>query len=218
MTTELTFWGHACVRLERAGSRLVIDPGAYSDREAVSSADAVLITHEHADHVVVGELRSIVENNSQLEVWAPDAVIAELSVGDGAAERLHRVRGGDRFVAAGFDVEALGEWHAVVHPDIPRVPNVGYLIDGAVLHPGDSFTQPATGRSVEVLLAPVGAPWLRIAHVIDYVRAVRPRVVVPIHDAHLSDLGNVLVDRLVGSLGGSESYRRLGVGEGLEVG
>jgi L-ascorbate metabolism protein UlaG (beta-lactamase superfamily) len=112
----------------------------------------------------------------------------------------------------------LGEWHELVHPDVPRVANVAYLVDGLILHPGDSFTLPPAATSVDVLLAPVGGPWLKLAEVIDYARAVRPRLVVPIHDALLSDVGRASVDRLVAALGGSPEYRRLGAGDELVVG
>ena len=108
MSTELTVWGHACVRLESSsGRRLVIDPGAYSDRAVLADADAVLVTHEHGDHVVPGELRDAVENSSHLEVWAPQSVIDQIAVDPLVAVRVHRVRSGDRFAAAGFRVLAL---------------------------------------------------------------------------------------------------------------
>lgn len=217
MTTTLTVWGHACVALDRAGRRLVVDPGSFSDRSVLATADAVLVTHGHGDHVVARDVLTALESRSHLEVWAPDAV-ADALVADGLpTDRIHRVRGGDRFEAAGFGVEALGEWHAVIHPDIPRVHNVAYLVDG-VLHPGDSFTCPAPGRAVDVLLAPVSGPWLKVAEVIDLVRAVAPRVVVPIHDALLSPAGLTLVDRLVGAHGGAPVYRRLGAGERFDIG
>jgi len=219
MSIELSVWGHACVRLERAsGERLVIDPGSYSDRAAMADADAVLVTHEHGDHVVPGELRDAVENSSHLEVWGPDAVIDQIAVDAVVASRMHRVRSGDSFVAAGFDVLALGESHTRAHPDLTPVANLAYLVDGVVLHPGDSFTVPAAGTRVEVLLAPLSGPWLKVGEVVDYVRAVGPRVVVPIHDAMNSQAGNDLADRLVASLGGNIDYRRLRPGDALTVG
>jgi len=213
--TTVTWWGHACIRLERGDARLVIDPGMFSDLSVLDTADAVLVTHEHPDHVAVEQLTAILATRSHLEVWAPPAA-ADLLVGaGGAVGQVHAVRGGDAFTAAGFEVTALGEWHELVHPDVPRVANVAYLVDGAVLHPGDSFTLPPSMTSVDVLLAPVGGPWLKLAEVIDYVRAVHPRLVVPIHDAPLSEVGRALADRLVTALGASDGYQRLAAGEEL---
>lgn len=217
MTTPLTLtsFGHACVNLRHAGGSLVIDPGAYGDLTALESADAVLVTHDHVDHVAAEPLVVALARRPRLEVWGPDDVV-DLLVGAGAPlERLHRVAAGDTFAAAGLDVEVLGEWHAVVHPDVPRAHNVAYLVAGTVLHPGDSFTAPASGRAVRVLLAPVAGPWLKISETIDYVRAVGAQTVVPIHDAVLSDAGRQLVDRLVSGLGHAGDYRRLATGEHL---
>jgi len=213
MTTTITHGGHACVRLERDGRRLVLDPGAFGDLAVLDDADAVLVTHEHVDHVDPPSLVAALAARPGLEVWAPEPV-TDLLAGAGApADRLHPVARGDAFTAAGFDVQVLGEQHAVVHPDVPRVANVAYLVDAAVLHPGDSFTPPPAGTDVAVLLVPVAGPWMALADAIDYVRAVRPRVAVPVHDAILSDRGRALVDRLVGGLGGAGEYRRVVAGE-----
>ncbi len=54
---QLTKLGHACVRLEKDGAVLVIDPGAWSGDDAIGGAGAVLVTHEHPDHLVPGALR-----------------------------------------------------------------------------------------------------------------------------------------------------------------
>jgi len=217
MQTNLTFWGHACVQLERAGNTMLIDPGSFSDRTPLATTDAVLVTHEHADHVVIDELAAALANRSHLEVWAPAPVVDQLVAAGAPGERLHPVRDGDRFVAAGFDVATVGELHALIHVDVPRVANVAYVVDGAILHPGDSFTGPGAGTPISVLLAPVAAPWLAVGEVIDFVRAVQPGLVVPIHSAVLSEVGHAIVDRLVGGLGRAD-YRRLAVGESITLG
>ena len=102
---------------------------------------------------------------------------------------LHEVHAGDAFAVGGLPVVVLGEWHAVIHPDVPRVPNVGYLVAGSVLHPGDAFVEPPAGTEVEVALTPVGGPWLLLADAIDWVRSVAPARVVPIHDVMLNETG-----------------------------
>jgi L-ascorbate metabolism protein UlaG (beta-lactamase superfamily) len=207
--------GHACIRLEQDAATLVIDPGSYSAPDALDGADAVLITHEHADHVVPERLRAAVEQRPALRVWTNPTVADALA---GAGVRAEVVADGDRFrVADTFDVLVRGEWHAVIHPDIPRVRNVAYLIDDRVYHPGDSLTPP--GQPIDTLLLPVSAPWLKLGEAIDFARSARPRLCVPIHDAILSDIGIGLVDRLLGSHGpgiGAE-YRRLGPSAVLDL-
>lgn len=217
MTTELSFWGHACIRLDREGRRLVVDPGSFSSPDALSGAHAVLVTHEHADHVVPDQLRAALEAQPELEVWAPASVADQLAGAPGAAGRVHAVTPGDRFTAGGFDVAVVGGSHAVIHTDIPGIVNVGYLVDGAVLHPGDSFDVPQAAHGVEVLCLPVAAPWLKVGEAVDFARAIGARTVVPIHDALLSGVGNALVDRLVSGLAPGE-YRRLSMGDRLTLG
>ncbi|QZN84171.1 MBL fold metallo-hydrolase [Cellulomonas sp. C5510] len=211
----LTHWGHACVRLERDGRCLVLDPGSFGDLSVLGDADAVLVTHDHPDHVAADELVAAVSARPGLEVWAPGPLVDRLAEEGAPRDRLHVAAGGDRFTAAGFDVRVTGEQHAVIHPDVPRIANVAYLVEDVLLHPGDSFTPPPDGATVDVLLVPVAGPWMKVAEAVDYVRAVRPRLAVPIHDAILSDAGRALVDRLVGGLGGAQEYRRLTAAEPL---
>jgi L-ascorbate metabolism protein UlaG (beta-lactamase superfamily) len=207
--------GHACVRLVQAGVTLVIDPGSFSAPDALDGANAVLITHEHVDHIVPDQLRAAAQNVPDLRIWSNPSV-ADLLAGGGL--HVETVAAGDRFrVADTFDVLVVGEWHAVIHPDVPRVGNVCYLVDSLVFHPGDSFTPPE--QPVDTLLLPVYAPWCKISEVIDYTRAVKPRLAVPIHDALLSDYGLALVDRLLGPQGPGigTNYRRLGPTDWLDL-
>ncbi len=209
----LTTWGHSCIRLERDGQRLVIDPGAFSDVSVLDDADAVLITHEHTDHVDPATAVAAMTARPHLEVWAPAGVAQLLRDAGAPAARTHVAQHGDTWTAAGFTVRATGRDHAVIHPDVPGAANVAYLVDGVVLHPGDSFTPPPADVTVDLLLVPVAGPWMKLAESIDYVRAVRPRVAVPIHDAILSPRGQALADRMVGGLGGAAEYTRVAPGE-----
>ncbi|MFI6348254.1 MBL fold metallo-hydrolase [Streptomyces sp. NPDC050560] len=209
---HLTKKTHSCVRVEKDGRVLVIDPGGFSETDAAVGADAVLITHEHPDHFDEGRVRAALDADPAVEVWTLRSVADQLA---GAYPgRVHTVGGGDTFTAAGFDVQVHGELHAVIHPDIPRITNVGYLVGGRVFHPGDAFTVP--GVPVETLLLPVHAPWNKISEVIDYVREVRPQRAYDIHDVLLSDLARPVYDRQVGGLGGAE-HLRLAPGDGARV-
>ena len=55
---RLTKLEHACVRLEKDGATLVIDPAAWSMPRALDGASAVLVTHEHFDHFDADGLRA----------------------------------------------------------------------------------------------------------------------------------------------------------------
>jgi L-ascorbate metabolism protein UlaG (beta-lactamase superfamily) len=121
---------------------------------------------------------------------------------------VHTVGEGDTFTAAGFDIEVHGQLHAVIHSDIPRITNVGYVVDGSVFHPGDALTVP--GRPVETLLLPVHAPWNKLAEIVDYVREVAPRRAIDVHDALLSDVAPLVYGRMLGPEGpgiGAEHVR-----------
>ncbi|NEA15817.1 MBL fold metallo-hydrolase [Streptomyces halstedii] len=194
---------HSCVRLERDGRTLVIDPGGFSEDDAAVGADAILVTHEHPDHFDEGRLRAGLESNPAAQVWTLRSVAERLSAA--FPGRVHTVGHGDTFSAAGFDVQVHGELHAVIHPDIPRITNIGFLVDGSVFHPGDALTVP--DRPVDTLMLPVMAPWNKISEVIDYVREVAPRRAIDVHDALLTDLARPIYDRQIGELGGADHGR-----------
>ncbi|GAA4844428.1 MBL fold metallo-hydrolase [Kitasatospora terrestris] len=212
---RLTKFGHACVRIERDDTVVVIDPGAFTEPEAVLGADAVLITHEHFDHFTEAQLRAAVEANPGLRIWANRAVAAQL---DGIGARVAVVGEGDAFDVDGLPVTVHGEWHAVIHPDIPRVKNIGFLLDGTLFHPGDALTLPP--HPVETLLLPIGAPWTKVSELIDYVREFKPVRAVSVHEAVLSEIGQTVHGRQLGPEGpgtGAE-FVRLAAGESLDLG
>jgi L-ascorbate metabolism protein UlaG (beta-lactamase superfamily) len=198
---RITKFIHSCVRVDGDGV-LVVDPGEFSERSALTGADAVLITHEHPDHLDVAALTEAVERHTGLRIFAHADVLTKL--GD-LAEVATAVEPGRKFSAAGFDVRAYGGRHAVIHPDIPRIANLGYLVgDGAatVYHPGDSFTVP-DDAAVDTLLVPLNAPWMKLMESIDFVRAVRPGRAVAIHDALLTDIGAKISDGHLERLSGT---------------
>ncbi len=200
---RLTKKKHACVRLEKDGQTLVVDPGNYSEDDAAVGADAILVTHEHPDHFDEGRLRAALDANPGAEIWTLRSVAEQISAA--FPGRVHTVGHGDTFTAAGFDVQVHGEMHAVIHPDIPRITNVGYLVDGSVFHPGDALTVP--GHPVETLLLPLHAPWSKISEIIDYVREVKPQRAIDVHDALLAEIARPAYDRHLGNLSGADHAR-----------
>ncbi|MER7921703.1 MBL fold metallo-hydrolase [Streptomyces sp. NPDC096057] len=210
---KLTKNSHACIRLEKDGRSLVIDPGTFTEEDAAVGAEAILVTHEHLDHFNEDRLRAGLDANPAAEIWTLKSVADQLSAA--FPGRVHTVGHGDTFTAAGFDVQVHGELHAVIHPDIPRITNIGFLVDGGrVFHPGDALTVP--DQAVETLMLPVMAPWSKISEVIDYVRELKPQRAYDIHDALLTDLARPIYDMQIGTLGGAE-HLRLAPGEAADL-
>jgi L-ascorbate metabolism protein UlaG (beta-lactamase superfamily) len=211
---ELTKHGHACVVLSEGDRSPVIDPGAFTDAAALQGADAVLITHEHPDHFEPQRLRAAMDADPALEVWTNSSVAAQL---DGLGSRVHVVGHGDAVTVAGFDVHVHGELHAEIHPEIPRIANIGFLVGGRVFHPGDALTVP--DERVPTLLLPLHAPWSRTADLIDYVRAVHADQAFAVHDGYLNDTGLGVVSGLLGERGpGTPTpFSRLAPGDSTEL-
>ncbi|MFT4011307.1 MAG: MBL fold metallo-hydrolase [Nocardioidaceae bacterium] len=208
---RVTKFGHACVRIEHEGQVVVIDPGGWSEREAVDGATAVLITHEHADHLDVTNLAA-----TDAPVFTIDAVAQQIAAADPAVrERTTVVAPGERF-EAGLPVQAVGEQHAVIHPELPSFFNSGYLVtagDQTLFHPGDAFTIPE--RTPDVLCLPVSAPWSKMSEVMDYARAVLAPTTLAIHDAIYSDRGLAIADPRMQAMVGENRYARLTPGTDL---
>ncbi len=197
---------------EHDGAVLVLDPGGWSEPEAVDGATAVLVTHEHPDHLSVEHLR-----RTDAPVFTIEAVAEQIRAEDpGVAERVTVVRPGQQ-LDVGVPATVVGEKHAVIHPDVPRITNSGYLLqlgDTTVYHPGDALTAPE--QPVDVLFLPVHAPWSKISEVIDFGRAVSAPRSVGVHDGLLNENGLALVERLLaGLLGEDRAYVRLAPGQDL---
>ena len=193
---RLTKHTHATVTLSKGDTTLLIDPGAFTPNAAdlLADADAILITHEHFDHFDAEKIVTAMKDRSDLHLYGPAAIADALSE---VADRVHPVSTGEALDIAGFAVETFVADHAVIHPEIPLVDNVGYLIDGTVFHPGDAYLNP--GRPVETLLLPVSGPWISTEQAIDYVRALAPTRSIAIHDIMLSETGKATAGMFLGA-------------------
>ena len=204
---------HSCLLVEAAGRRLLVDPGSFSTEtvgalgaDVLAGIDAVLVTHQHPDHVdpeLLGEVLAA----------APEAVViaepetAEMLEGDDfvAQDRLLPLPAGSvhEFSAAEghapLRITAVGGRHAIIHPDIPRVGNTGLVIsagDGPRLGiTGDSLEPVQEFHGIDALAFAVVAPWSKMAETIEFLRAVRPRLALPVHDGVASEQGRAIYMR-----------------------
>lgn len=162
---RVTKFAHSCIRIESDSNSLVIDPGIFTTPDAVDGVDAILITHEHADHFSPELLQ-----RAAAPVYTIAAVAAKLPT----EWDVTVVAPGEEFHAAG-SVHHCGRGDAcVTHPDVPRFFDSGFVVTAdatRLYHPGDSLTPPPV--RVDVCCLPISGPWLKLAEAIDFARSVR---------------------------------------------
>ena len=178
---QLTHFGHSCLLAGFGGTTVLFDPGVFSHGfEGITGLSAILITHQHPDHADTERLPALLDGNPQAALYADPQTAAQLG------EPWRTVHVGDEFSVGNLTVRGVGGKHAVIHPEIPVIDNISYLVgDGdhpaRLMHPGDALHTP--GEPVDVLATPAAAPWMKVSEAVDYLRAVAPTHAVPIHQA-----------------------------------
>jgi L-ascorbate metabolism protein UlaG (beta-lactamase superfamily) len=188
---RITHLGHACLLVEMADVRLLIDPGAFvDDFSEAHDLDAVIVTHRHPDHLDPQRLPGIHADNPNAAVLCdPESVAAFADLGVEAREH-----GGTTTRIGGVTITPFGEQHALIHDDLPRITNVGVRLDAegepSFFHPGDALD--AVPGQVDVLAFPLQAPWQRSRDMTAFLRRFGAPHAVPIHDGLLQRRGRDL--------------------------
>ncbi|MEC3997078.1 MBL fold metallo-hydrolase [Actinacidiphila sp. DG2A-62] len=195
---EITYLGHSSLLIEVRtpsghGTRILLDPGNLTPPlEKLAPVDAVLITHSHPDHLDPAQIHRLTASGT-VPVFGPADVEGELR---GTDTHVTVVESG-AFQISGVPVTATRTAHETLYPGVPLPENLSYMIAGRVFVPGDALALPT--REVDVLLAPLAGPWMKLADGVDFVRAVAPRTVIPIHDAGLAPAHRALHRAVVSS-------------------
>src|SRR5215217_4130934 len=187
---RVTHLGHACLLVEVADRRILIDPGSFSSGfEELTGLDAILVTHAHPDHFDPERVAAVIRASSGATVHT-DPLTAQQLRDEGLAAVPSRE--GEDFTVGDVTVSPVGELHAFNHAAMPRIPNVGVVLraegEPSLYHPGDAYDG-EPGR-VDVLAHPLNAPWAASRDSIAFVGRIAPKVFIPIHDALLSDAGH----------------------------
>ncbi len=200
---RLRHLGHSCLLVEVADRTILIDPGSWSsDFEDLSGLDAIVVTHQHADHLDRGRFAGLVRSNPDATI-VTDPQSAALLADDG----LTVTSWDDGVIQVGdVSLSAHGNEHAFNHSRVPQVANVGVRVSAAgepvLFHPGDAYD--AAPGMIDILAVPINAPWTAVRDSIDFVRRIAPRSIVPIHDGLLSPAGRGLYLQHIGTHGGDD--------------
>jgi L-ascorbate metabolism protein UlaG (beta-lactamase superfamily) len=172
-------FAHATMLVEVDGARILIDPTSLApDWTDLTDVSAIVITHDHFDHIDPGGIKTVLENHADLKIYADDSAGKIL---DDHKIPHQTIKPGDEFEIEGVKVTVFGGVHAPIHPSLPPMNNVGLVIADRLCYPGDSFDLPP--QPVEILALPTSGPWMKLAEVIDYILAVKPHYAIPVHDA-----------------------------------
>ncbi len=184
---RITKLEHSGLVLDKNGQKLVFDPVEFT--ETVPELDnvvAIVVTHGHGDHLQPEILSAIVDRNPNVKFLVPLDVEVDL-VDSGQVEK---VSAGVERVIGDFTLRFFGNDHAEIVPGKVPCRNLGVVVDDLLVNPGDSFDVPEMSGRVKVLCVPSAAPWCKVTEGMAYIEKVKPEIVIPVHNAVLSDLGN----------------------------
>ena len=200
MDALIDWLGHATVRIELGGIRILTDPAIRPrvgplvrmapriEPHQVEGVDLVLISHLHHDHLDLGSLRRL---------GAPRLIVPSGSAsifGAAGLTNVDEVSPGDRRTDGSVTIEVVHAEHSGFRPPFgPTGPALGFVVsDGVrrIYFAGDTAIHAGMAAlgDLDVALVPVWGwgPTLRGGHMDPLVAAealtlLRPRLAIPIH-------------------------------------
>ena len=227
---ELTWLGQAGFVLRDARATLLVDPflSPHPDRlvpppdapEAFSGIDAVLVTHEHLDHLDAGACRGLAAASPEAVFLAPRPITGQLAGLGIDHSRIVAMQPGDEGRAAAARVDAVPACHGIHPADAYSLGHeqsggdvrfLGYVIEIGgvrVYHAGDTIDfdglaadlqrlrvevamVPINGRSAEREAADIVGN-LDPSEAVGLAAAAGARAAIPMHyDMFAANLGDV---------------------------
>src|ERR1700760_2954881 len=103
---SLSKFRHSCLLIELGEVRILLDPGGFSSGfESLTELSAVLLTHQHPDHLDDARLAALLESNPGAQVIADSASTAQLAERGVTAQA---VSAGDELSVEGVSIAVYG--------------------------------------------------------------------------------------------------------------
>ncbi|MEK7517231.1 MAG: MBL fold metallo-hydrolase [Patescibacteria group bacterium] len=170
---------HSCLLIEEENKTILIDPGIYTHEEkaldvnSLKKLDYLLITHEHQDHMHIPFIKELVKKFPRIEIISNASVKKILK-----EEGITISASNNRFI------KIYNASHEKLPFGLPTPENSLFTVFDRLVHPGDSLSFAKTSK---ILALPIQAPWTSLTAAIEKAKALKPKVVIPIHDWHWKD-------------------------------
>lgn len=198
--------------MKRASKRLFFDPiEIESTLPVLENVLAIIITHNHGDHLQPEKVQEIRDRNPEVRILVPSDAVELI-------DKAEVVSPGDTLDMGNFNLVFFGGEHAAVIPGKVPCQNLGVIVNKSYVNPGGSYDVVELAERPEVLFCASVAPWCRVSETMNYIETTKPKMVVPVHNGLLSDFGNGIYNNLLRQAAEKvdAEFAPLAIGESIE--
>ncbi len=196
----ITFIGHGTLMFEYQEKVIHIDPWSnLAEYDKLPKADAILVTHEHGDHLDPKAIEAISKEGTQL--FLTQKCFDQIKKGT-------VLKNGDFTGAAGIPVEVVPAYNTMARrgngkPYHPKGEGNGYIIsfqDVRVYVAGDTEYYPEMDKfqAITVAFLPMNLPYTMTPELVAVcAKAIKPKILYPYHfgETNPDDLVKLLIGR-----------------------
>lgn len=198
----LDWFGHSSFKIN-AGKIIYIDP--YILPEYTQQADLILITHEHYDHFALPNIKRLMKPETVIimpESCANSSNYMELKKLKAKVQLVHQE---SKLAFGAIEIEAVPAYN-VGKPYHPEGKGVGYILTFGrikIYHAGDTDYLPEMAklekREIDAAFLPIGGQFtMNEEEAAEAVRAIRPKIAVPMHYGKITGGDPYKFEKLVG--------------------
>ena len=186
MPMKITYLGHAAVKVEVANKIIYIDPFLSGNPKApitadeITSADIVIVTHDHGDHL--GDAFAIAKRTN---AWLVSQYEITVLASENGIEKIEPMNIGGPISVEGIKIALTPAWHTSNRGDPTGV--IIQAMGKTLYHAGDTglFSDMKLIGELykpDIALLPIGGRFtMDIYQAAKAVEFIRPKYVIPIH-------------------------------------
>lgn len=189
---KLTKYEHACLILDNGNSRLIIDPGTFTNLpEDLNNVACIVITEEHLDHYNLSNIEKILSQSSNAQIISTVTVASQLKT---AGHSCLEIKGSKDLNVGGFSLTLVETDHSIIYASSPcRV--LTLKVDDFLYYSSDSFIP--ISSYVQVLALPTCGPWYKLSESVDFANSIDSKQIIATHNGLYNDIGNKVMNNFI---------------------